>query len=166
MNARFGGGYPFSHLAGVNLPKAIITWLTGEQLDVDVLKERIGVLGQRILRLSEWRAKYNMKTYAVYVSGKATRIRKAILKYNELANAIKCVISDEAFDIELQDFFSLYNIAYYAFDYNGKEKILIGIYCSLISFCMFLMKNRLTMVFHLGAYIKGKIISSISKSFD
>ena len=63
-----------------------------------------------------------MKTYAVYVSGKATRIRKAILKYNELANAIKCVISDEAFDIELQDFFSLYNIAYYAFDYNEKEK--------------------------------------------
>lgn len=70
----------------------------------------------------DWRAKYNMKTYAVYVSGKATRIRKAILKYKELANAIKCVISDEAFDIELQDFFSLYNIAYYAFDYNGKEK--------------------------------------------
>ena len=51
MNARFGGGYPFSHLAGVNLPKAIITWLTGEQLDVDVLKERIGVLGQKDIKI-------------------------------------------------------------------------------------------------------------------
>lgn len=30
MNARFGGGYPFSHLAGVNLPKAIVKWIKGE----------------------------------------------------------------------------------------------------------------------------------------
>ena len=46
-----------------------------------------------------------MKNYAVYVSGKATRIRKAILKYPELAKAIKCVITDEAFDNEMKDFF-------------------------------------------------------------
>ena len=31
MNARFGGGYPFSHLAGVNLPKAIIKWINKEK---------------------------------------------------------------------------------------------------------------------------------------
>lgn len=30
MNPRFGGGYPFSHLAGVNLPTAIISWLNNE----------------------------------------------------------------------------------------------------------------------------------------
>lgn len=47
MNARFGGGYPFSHLAGVDLPKAIISWLTGKQLEADVLNEEIGVLGQK-----------------------------------------------------------------------------------------------------------------------
>ena len=26
LNARFGGGYPFTHLSGVNLPQAIINW--------------------------------------------------------------------------------------------------------------------------------------------
>ncbi len=30
MNPRFGGGYPFSHVAGLRLPQAVIHWLKGE----------------------------------------------------------------------------------------------------------------------------------------
>lgn len=30
MNARFGGGYPFTHAMGVHLPKTIIGWLVGD----------------------------------------------------------------------------------------------------------------------------------------
>ncbi len=32
LNPRFGGGYPYSHLAGANIPKAIIAWSFGQPL--------------------------------------------------------------------------------------------------------------------------------------
>lgn len=35
LNPRFGGGYPFSHMAGANIPKAIISWIKGEKPDPD-----------------------------------------------------------------------------------------------------------------------------------
>ncbi len=37
MNARFGGGYPFGHMAGVNLPLAILKWVKGEEVDKEQL---------------------------------------------------------------------------------------------------------------------------------
>lgn len=43
LNARFGGGYPFSHMAGVDLPLAIINWCSGLHVEEDVLKETYGV---------------------------------------------------------------------------------------------------------------------------
>ena len=33
LNPRFGGGYPFSHEAGVNTPKAIVEWTKGNDVD-------------------------------------------------------------------------------------------------------------------------------------
>lgn len=43
MNARFGGGYPFSHCAGVNLPKAILLWLNSQTVDESLLTPEFGV---------------------------------------------------------------------------------------------------------------------------
>ncbi len=40
MNARFGGGYPFSHIAGVDLPMAIVKWIKREPVTNElVVKE-------------------------------------------------------------------------------------------------------------------------------
>ena len=58
MNARFGGGYPFSHLAGVNLPKAIIKWLRNETVDVDkLLTAQPNVIGQKDIEIVELKQK-------------------------------------------------------------------------------------------------------------
>lgn len=51
MNARFGGGYPFSHLAGVDLPKAIIKWLDGKTVENSLLKAKIGVTGYKDIHM-------------------------------------------------------------------------------------------------------------------
>ena len=45
MNARFGGGYPFSHLAGADLPRAILHWLRGEPAPPECFALRMGILG-------------------------------------------------------------------------------------------------------------------------
>lgn len=51
INARFGGGYPFSHMAGVNLPEAIIKWLSNKNVEKDLLTPEIGVMSQKDISL-------------------------------------------------------------------------------------------------------------------
>lgn len=42
LNPRFGGGFPFSYEAGVNMPKAIIQWAKGEEVDPNMLQPEYG----------------------------------------------------------------------------------------------------------------------------
>lgn len=42
LNPRFGGGFPFSYEAGVNLPKAIIEWVKGNKVDASILQSEYG----------------------------------------------------------------------------------------------------------------------------
>ena len=42
LNPRFGGGYPFSYEAGVNMPLAIVKWLRGEEVDPSILQPAYG----------------------------------------------------------------------------------------------------------------------------
>ncbi len=42
LNPRFGGGFPFSYEAGVNMPKAIIQWIKGEKVNPSILVPQYG----------------------------------------------------------------------------------------------------------------------------
>ena len=54
MNARFGGGYPFSHMGGCNLPQAIINWCQGKKVDDLMLTARTGICGYKELYITEF----------------------------------------------------------------------------------------------------------------
>lgn len=51
MNARFGGGYPFSHLAGVDLPQAIVNWVLNREVDSNMFIPQFNVLGQKDIQM-------------------------------------------------------------------------------------------------------------------
>lgn len=53
MNARFGGGYPFSHMAGCNLPKAIVNWAKGEPVADEMLQAKVGLKGYKELFITK-----------------------------------------------------------------------------------------------------------------
>lgn len=51
MNARFGGGYPFSHAAGVNLPLAIVKWTENKNVNPEILEAKVGAMFQKDIRI-------------------------------------------------------------------------------------------------------------------
>lgn len=52
MNARFGGGYPFSHMGGCNLPQAIVRWCEGKHVDKALLSCELGCVGYKELSIT------------------------------------------------------------------------------------------------------------------
>lgn len=53
MNARFGGGYPFSHMGGCNLPKAIVEWCKGNTVSKQLLSAQLGAIGYKELCITK-----------------------------------------------------------------------------------------------------------------
>ena len=52
INPRFGGGYPFSHENGCNLPQAIVNWVKGENVPQHMLEAETGHKGYKELSIT------------------------------------------------------------------------------------------------------------------
>ena len=58
LNPRFGGSYPFTHLAGADLPAALIAWALGDPVDPRWLTVQAGIASakcDRLVRVGEIR---------------------------------------------------------------------------------------------------------------
>lgn len=53
MNARFGGGYPFSHMGGCNLPQAIVNWVEGKEVSQKMISAKTGITGYKEIYITE-----------------------------------------------------------------------------------------------------------------
>lgn len=93
MNARFGGGYPFSHMAGVNLPKAIVQWLNEEPIEEGTLTERVNIMYQKDIGLTRLKLKPDTKIVEVTGEEEVTEAVVA-LEYNLVPT-----LSDRSIDI-------------------------------------------------------------------
>lgn len=51
MNPRFGGGYPFSHMAGANIPAALIAWAKGNDPEPGWLQVNPNIKSYKDIRL-------------------------------------------------------------------------------------------------------------------
>ncbi len=55
MNARFGGGYPFSHLAGADLPKAYIEMAEGRDVSKELCSAEAGIHGYKDIAMFRYK---------------------------------------------------------------------------------------------------------------
>ncbi len=62
INPRFGGGYPFSHLAGADIPRAFVAWMRGGTPEPQWLQVRPGVVGAKADHVVEITARHDACT--------------------------------------------------------------------------------------------------------
>jgi carbamoyl-phosphate synthase large subunit len=61
LNPRFGGGYPFSHVAGANIPAALIAWASGQPTDPDWFIVEPNVTSSKCARIVSHNRHYRLE---------------------------------------------------------------------------------------------------------
>jgi carbamoyl-phosphate synthase large subunit len=77
MNPRFGGGYPFSHAAGADIPACLVAWAGGEQPDPNWLCARPHVVAAKCDRLVVSRGETDLSARRVDADGQHPFVRPA-----------------------------------------------------------------------------------------
>lgn len=78
LNPRFGGGFPFSYEAGVNLPKAIINWIEGKEFDIRELEPVYGLTFAKCDYLVDMSSELSVKSQNTMKSNKNNIKRIAV----------------------------------------------------------------------------------------
>ena len=74
LNPRFGGGYPFSHIAGANLPAALIAWVAGQPVNPDWLTIEPNVMSSKCARLVPHKINHSTKPASVVAEKVVARV--------------------------------------------------------------------------------------------
>lgn len=75
LNPRFGGGYPFSHVAGANLPATLIAWATGKPVNPKWLTVEPNVMSSKCARLVTHTTKQSAAPASMVIKKVAARAK-------------------------------------------------------------------------------------------
>lgn len=65
LNPRFGGGYPFSHVAGANIPAALIAWASGKTTDPDWFTVKPNITSSKCARIVSHTVQYGVEPVSI-----------------------------------------------------------------------------------------------------
>lgn len=76
LNPRFGGGYPFSHVAGANIPAALIAWASGKPADPDWFTVEPDVTSSKCARLVSHKIQYGVEPISLQVEKSTVTVNR------------------------------------------------------------------------------------------
>lgn len=124
LNARFGGGYPFSHMAGVDLPQAIVKWIRREPVSMGLLTARINVMSHKDIGLV--RVYHNFPQMDVVRVTSFEKVRALLLVFGQF---LIPPLRERPINIdEYAEKIFKFGVMYAAYDLKGKCHGILALY--------------------------------------
>jgi len=135
LNPRFGGGYPFSHEAGLNLAAIYIAWLKGEKNE-NILKYnnyKEGIIFTKCDRLLKVpNPKTNIKPQKYKLEVQSIKDEQDIINYNHILTKFKK--NSPFYSVEYCNFSIFKNLCYFIFYKYNEPYILMPFYLEEINY--------------------------------